>query len=36
MTFGISVDLEWSAGPVFDLKLGVPTNNNDNTGTAGN
>lgn len=36
MTFGLSVDLEWSAGPVFDLKLGVPTNNNDNTGTAGN
>lgn len=36
MCFGLSVDLEWSAGPVFDLKLGVPTNNNDNTGTAGN
>lgn len=24
MCFGLSVDLEWSAGPVFDLKLGTP------------
>ena len=32
MSFGLSVDLDWSAGPVYDLKLGVPTN----TGADGN